>query len=189
MVSQPARRQRAAQGRRSCSNAAKLRRHLPRRSRATGSRRGRNSPSSSCHGAETSGMPQASASNTRIVGMPGSAVDIGPPRHVHRHAMAREQRRHVDVGDPAAVAQCRCARSAAQRRVGIAHAAHRAAQSQAPCRLDQEFAQLLRALAVAPVADPHQVRSARSARGCGRNSRVSAASCQVKTWRPQPRRR
>ena len=31
-----------------------------------------NRPSLSCHGADTSGMPQASASKTRIVGMPGS---------------------------------------------------------------------------------------------------------------------
>ena len=37
------------------------------------SRPGVNSPSASFHGAETSGMPQASASNTRMVGMPGSA--------------------------------------------------------------------------------------------------------------------
>jgi hypothetical protein len=32
---------------------------------------GRNKPSLSSQGAETSGIPQASASNTRIVGIPG----------------------------------------------------------------------------------------------------------------------
>ena len=35
---------------------------------------GRNSPSLSLHGAETSAIPDASASNTRIVGMPGSCL-------------------------------------------------------------------------------------------------------------------
>ena len=63
----------------------------------------RNSASSSRQGAQTRGMPHANASNTRMVGMPGSVTAYGSSWHVHRHQVACKGVRNVRIGNPAAV--------------------------------------------------------------------------------------
>ena len=86
----------------------------------------------------------------------GKRRDIGTPWHVDGDAVMGEHLpapRHWRSSRRSAGG----ARQRGARRIRIAHAAHRAARLQPPCRLDQELAQFLRALAVAPVADPDQV--------------------------------
>ena len=72
---QAVRDERRAQRRDRRGSAARCARHLRAVARDQIVLPGRNRPSASSHGAETSGMPQASASNTRIVGMPGRIVE------------------------------------------------------------------------------------------------------------------
>ena len=89
------------------ASSARRCRSISAPSRATRkSRPGVNSSSASSQGAETSGMPQASASKTRMVGMPGSASHVGPARDVDRHPEARE-----DLAAPGSSAASRRTRS------------------------------------------------------------------------------
>ena len=129
---------------------------------------GLNRPSASSQGAETSGMPQASASNTRIVGMPGSASRIGPARHVHGDACAGECLRHQVVGQPAAKRDAPAAQPA-QRLVRIAHAVDRGIEAEVDDRAQQVLLELGGALVVAPVADPDEVELLRPRPATGRS--------------------
>jgi hypothetical protein len=65
---------------------------------------------------------------------------------------------------------------------------HAGAQAEVARRGEQELAQLLGALLVAPVAHPHQVALA-LAFGSGRKTRSSAASCHVHARAAHPSRR
>ena len=87
---------------------------------------GRNRPSRRPRARETSGMPQASASKTRMVGMPGSGVDV-------------EAARHVDGGEVAGEDLRRARRSAASRGSGaVAARAWRSAASRVAHAVDVE---------------------------------------------------
>ena len=63
---------------------------------------------------------------------------------------------------------------------------HRAVKLGLTGRFDQEIMQFLGALAIAPVADPDEVLLRRRRKQRAEHG-VSAASCQVKTRRPQPK--
>ena len=81
---------------------------------------------------------------------------VGTARHVDRQRVTSERRRHVEVGEPARIADPR-RRKLSLRHLRVAHTVRRRPQPERRHRLDQELAQLRRALLVAPVADPHQV--------------------------------
>jgi hypothetical protein len=84
-------------------------------------------------------------------------LHVGAPRHVQRHAAAREGGGHVDGRGPAAKLHAGV-RQLRQRVLGIADAVRRERQlGKAPRGAQPVVAQLLRALLVAPVADPDDV--------------------------------
>jgi hypothetical protein len=84
------------------------------------------------------------------------------------------------VGKPAAVAQPRRQRDPRPCAPGVANAVDRAGQAQAPRGVEQELAQPVRALAVAPVADPHEV-------GLGLHVRARREDPRVGRLVPGPR--
>ena len=133
---------------------------------------GRNSPSASSHGAETSGMPQASASNTRIVGMPGSIVDVVAARHVHGRQVAGEDLRRARVRRPAAVAGAVAGEQSPAPRRDSARRRRRAAARRLRPGANRNFSSSARALAVAPVADPDEAVARAFAAGRVEQARV-----------------
>jgi hypothetical protein len=86
----------------------------------------------------------------------GQRPHVRPPRHVHRGAEAGEGLGRPVVGQPPRVLDAGVGQLGA-RVVGVAHAVHAGAQAEVARRGEQELAQLLGALLVAPVAHPHQV--------------------------------
>ena len=89
--------------------------HLLTVARRTACRRVVNRPSTSSHGAETSG----NSAGQRLEHADGrdarQRADVGTPRHVHRHREAREDFRHPMVRQPAAVGDAGDARARAGR--------------------------------------------------------------------------
>ena len=83
-------------------------------------------------------------------------LDIGPARHVHRHAEAAEDLGDAVVGQPAGEVRPGLA-DPRQGLVRVADAVDPRPQAEAADRLQQKMLQLDAALAVAPVADPDQV--------------------------------
>ena len=180
MVSQAARRERAARG--------------PDRAAAVASCAAIASPSRAIRKSSRPEQPllvlpgradQRNAARQRLEhadrGDAGKRRDIGPPRHVDGHAVAANTCRHVDIGDPAAVAQAGARQRGAAPASGIAHAAHRAAQIAAavPARSGTRASSCARS--PSPQLPIHTRSSGCCAARRGKNSRVSAASCQVNT--------
>src|SRR5690606_16555733 len=86
----------------------------------------------------------------------GQVLDIWAARNVHRQLVAGEYLRRLEVGQPAAVGDTEFGQRL-ERVVRVAHAVDGGIQAQLGDRAEQEGAQLLPALVVAPVADPDQV--------------------------------
>ena len=148
----------------------------------------RNSASSSCQGAQTRGMPHANASNTRIVGMPGSASTYGRRGTCTVTRWRANSVRDVHVGDPAAIVQ-RGAAQGGERRVRVANAAHRSGQFAGVVLVRSGIHRVPVHVRHHPSCRSTPDRAGSVSTTRGRNRRVSAASCQVNTWRPHPRLR
>src|SRR3954453_21558833 len=84
-------------------------------------------------------------------------LHIGSTRHVDRHAVCREQARNLRIADPAAIGERR-GFEGPEGMVGVAHATDRPCQAQTRRGADQELGEFRFALAIAPVADPDEVR-------------------------------
>ena len=146
----PARGRRRASRRDDCSSRRRLR--ATRKSSP-----GVNSSSLSSHGAQTNGMPQASASNTPDRRDPGQRPRRRPARDMDRTRL-RERLGHPKFGNQprefdAGLGPARAAPSADSARRA------RVPKGRALDRLEQEFVQFCGALVVAPIADPDQIAS------------------------------
>jgi hypothetical protein len=117
---------------------------------------------------------------------PRQGLHVRPAGNMNGHSMLGEGRGRLGVGKPALVGDAGGGQRI-KRLSRIADAVDGAVKTGLTGGFDQEIVQLLRAFAIAPVADPNKVFLPALGNN-GRNTLVSAASCQVKTRRPQPSR-
>src|SRR4051794_25207902 len=89
-------------------------------------------------------------------GNAGEGPDVGTARHVDGYPGAREQRRRLEVRQPPAVLDPGVTERS-DRVLRITDAVDDRVQAQILHRLEEEFVQLRRAFAVAPVAYPDEV--------------------------------
>jgi hypothetical protein len=109
--------------------------------------------------------------------------DVGPARHVHGDAVAREGGGHLPVGQPAAVGDAGRSRAPRARR-RVAHAEDARREAERADGLDRNSCELPRARR-RPSCRSRRGRPRRAARGAGWKRRTSAASCHVHA-RAQP---